>query len=73
MQIDLIVVLFGITIGFFITYLTAPEPKVVMKYPTIDNIQSTTYVDEKGLCYKYVAEEIDCDKINRVQDNSSTR
>ena len=60
MEIDLLIVLFGICIGFFITYLTAPEPRVVIKYPTIDNIQSTTYVDENGQCYKYFAEEVRC-------------
>lgn len=61
MEIDLLVVLFGILLGFFITYITSPPPQIVVKYPTIDNIQTTTYVDENGQCYKYFAEEVKCE------------
>ncbi|AVL94906.1 hypothetical protein ma520 [Moumouvirus australiensis] len=59
-KIDIFFIILGLFLGFFIIYVTTPPPKVVFKYPTIDNIQSTTYVDNNGNCYKYYAKEIMC-------------
>lgn len=66
-KVEIFFIILGLFLGFFITYITAPAPKIVIKYPTIENIQSTTYVDENGQCYKYYAREVPCrtsDKIN---------
>ena len=60
MRIIIWYVLLGLFLGFLIIYLTSPPPKVVIKYPTIENIGNTTYVDENGQCYKYYAREISC-------------
>ena len=60
MKIIIWYVLLGLFLGFLIVYLTSPKPKVVIKYPTIENIGTTTYVDEKGQCYKYYAKEVPC-------------
>lgn len=60
MKIIIWYVLLGLLLGFLIVYFTSPKPKVIVKYPTIDNIGNTTYVDEKGNCYKYYAKEITC-------------
>ena len=59
-KIDIFFILLGLCLGFFVVYVTTPAPKIVMKYPTIDNIQDTTYVDENGVCYKYYAIEVPC-------------
>jgi hypothetical protein len=52
--------LLGLLLGFFIIYLILPSPQMIIKYPNIDNIHNTTYVDENGLCYKYHADEVAC-------------
>ena len=60
MRIIILYVFLGLFLGFLTVYLTASSPKVVFKYPTIENINSTTYIDENGQCYKYYAKEIPC-------------
>lgn len=59
-KVDFFFILFGLFIGFFIVYITSPGPKVIIKYPTIDNIHNTIYVDKNGICYKYYAKEVPC-------------
>jgi hypothetical protein len=61
----------GLFIGFFLVYITTPQPKIVLKYPTIDNIGNTTYVDDNNVCHKYYAIEIPCSdlKNNHQMDN----
>lgn len=60
MKVNLLFIFLGLCIGFFLVYITSPAPKVILKYPTIDNIQNTTFVDEGGKCYKYFAIEVSC-------------
>lgn len=62
MKVEIFYIILGLALGLFIIYVTSEPPKVVLKYPTIENIQNTTYVDDKGQCYKYYAIEIDCNK-----------
>ncbi|XWV24831.1 hypothetical protein QJ856_gp0952 [Tupanvirus deep ocean] len=59
-KVEIFFILLGLFLGFFIIYITTPPPRIVLKYPTMDNIQNTTYVDDKGQCYKYYAVEIQC-------------
>uniref|UniRef100_A0A6C0C8B9 Uncharacterized protein n=1 Tax=viral metagenome TaxID=1070528 RepID=A0A6C0C8B9_9ZZZZ len=59
-QIDIFYIFVGLCVGFFIVYVTSPPPKIVIKYPTLENIKDTTYIDEKGQCYKYYSKEIKC-------------
>lgn len=53
-------------IGIFITYIAAPQSKVIYKYPTLQNAGKVTYVDDAGVCYKYKATQVECpaDKSN---------
>ena len=67
MKIIIWYVLLGLVLGFLIVYLTSPKPKVVIKYPTIENIGTTTYVDEKGQCYKYYAKETPCNERSELR------
>ena len=60
MKIDILFLLIGLFVGFFLVYVTSPAPKIILKYPTLDNINSTTYVDEAGKCYRYYAKETSC-------------
>lgn len=60
LKVNIFYILLGLFLGFFIIYVTTPQPKVVLKYPTIENIQNTTYVDNAGNCFKYYAKEVPC-------------
>lgn len=59
-KVEIFYIVLGLFIGFFIIYITTPPPKLIFKYPTLENIQDTTYVDENGICYQYYAREISC-------------
>jgi len=61
MKVEIFFIFLGLCLGFFFIYVTASPPKIVLKYPTIDNIEQTTYIDEAGECYKYYAVETKCD------------
>ena len=58
--IDPFVFLISLAVGIFYTYLTAPKPKIVIKYPTPFNSKKLTYVDDAGVCYKYRTETVQC-------------
>lgn len=60
MKVDILFIMLGLFLGVFIVYVTTPPPRVVLKYPTIDNINNTTYVDNNGQCFRYYAREIPC-------------
>jgi hypothetical protein len=60
LKVEIFYILLGLFIGLFVIYITTPAPKVILKYPTLDNIQNTTFIDENGQCYKYYAQEIPC-------------
>ena len=62
MKITLFYFIVSLAIGIMILYIIHPQPKIVIKYPTIDNMSKTIYKDDKGTCYNYKKEEIDCSK-----------
>ena len=64
MKVEIFYIIIGLFLGFFIVYLVTPPPKVILKYPTLENIHDTVYIDKNGLCYKYYAKEISCNNIN---------
>ena len=56
-------------IGILFCYLNAPQPTVIVKYPTPYN--EVSFKDNVGNCYKYVPEKTQCknDTINvKVSD-----
>jgi hypothetical protein len=52
----------GIVIGIIAVLFVKPQKNVVYKYPTPDNAGKVTYKDKNGICYKYTAKQVDCDK-----------
>lgn len=58
----LIPFLIGIGAGLVVLAIYTPEKRVVFEYPHPDNVQSRIYRDKNGICYKYNAAEVDCDK-----------
>jgi len=65
LKVEIFYIFLGLFIGFFIIYVITPPPKIVLKYPTLENIQNTTYVDENDQCYKYYAKEKPC-PLNKI-------
>jgi hypothetical protein len=47
-------------IGALYIYLTNDYKKVIVVYPTPDNVEKNTYVDKANNCFKYVLDEINC-------------
>jgi hypothetical protein len=60
MKLKVFYILLGLFIGFFMIYITYEPPKIIVKYPTIDNIEKTIYTDNNSNCYKYYAKETSC-------------
>lgn len=50
---DYICFISGIIISILVIKLLLPTPKQVKLYPNINNYKYITYVDEKGVLYKY--------------------
>lgn len=50
----------ALCVGLLYTYVTAPQPKIVVKYPTPHNAGKITYVDDAGVCYKYKVKPAQC-------------
>ena len=63
-KVEIFYIILGLFLGFFIIYITTPPPKIILKYPTIENIKNTTYVDKNGQCYKYYAKDIPCPQVS---------
>lgn len=51
--IDPFYFLIAFCVGLLYTYVSAPKPQIVVKYPTPFNAGKITYVDDAGVCYRY--------------------
>jgi hypothetical protein len=61
-HIRIIPLALGIVIGIIIIFFVKTDKNVVRKYPTPDNCGKLVYKDKNGVCYKYNAKQVDCDK-----------
>ena len=59
-KISLFYFIVSFFIGTMIIYIIHPKPKVVIKYPSIENIYKTVYKDDNGTCYNYEKENTTC-------------
>lgn len=48
-------------LGILYVYISAPQKKIIIKYPTPFNANNTMYQTEDKLCYKYKVIEEKCD------------
>ena len=47
-------------IGILYVYISAPKPRIIIKYPTPFNADKIVYKNDNDVCYKYKVEEIKC-------------
>uniref|UniRef100_A0A6C0BLB6 Uncharacterized protein n=1 Tax=viral metagenome TaxID=1070528 RepID=A0A6C0BLB6_9ZZZZ len=58
--IDPLSFLIALCVGLLYTYLSAPHPQIVIKYPTPYNAGKITYIDQNDVCYKYHIRKVTC-------------
>jgi dTDP-D-glucose 4,6-dehydratase len=58
--IDIRIFLISLSIGLFYIYIAEDYKKVIVMYPTPDNIKNTQYKDKTGNCFSYNLKEIKC-------------
>lgn len=64
----------GLIIGLIIVFCIKPTKNIVHKYPTPENAGKLTYKDKNGVCYKYTAKQVECDKNeSRLKDFPITK
>jgi hypothetical protein len=54
--------IFGVIIGIVAIFFVQPSKNIVHKYPTPETADKLIYKDKNGVCYKYSAKEVNCDK-----------
>ena len=59
-KIDIPIFFLSFIVGLFMCYITHPQPKIVIKYPTPDG--EDIFIDDSNSCYKYISEEVECPK-----------
>ena len=58
--IDIRIFIISLAIGLFYIYIAEDYKKVIIIYPTPDNIKNTQYKDKTGNCFSYNLKEIKC-------------
>ena len=58
--IDVRIFIISLAIGLFYIYIAEDYKKVIVIYPTPDNIKTTQYKDKTGNCFSYNLKEIKC-------------
>lgn len=58
----LIPFIIGLALGYVVLFWYKAPPIVTYEYPNPANMEHKIYKDANGICYKYNAEEINCDK-----------
>jgi hypothetical protein len=61
-HIKLVPFIIGIVLGIIAVVFVKPEQTVVYKYPNPATADKTVYKDKNGICYRYRANKVDCDK-----------
>lgn len=61
-HIKLAPLLLGLLLGIIGILFIKPEQSITYKYPTPATAEKTIYKDKNGVCYRYDAKEVECDK-----------
>lgn len=52
----------GLAVGVLLIVFYKAAPIVVYNYPHPQNVRDRVYRDTNGVCYKYNAQEVECDE-----------
>jgi len=58
--INFAIFLISLALGLLFVYLSNPDVKKIIVYPTPDNVDSIQYKDKTGNCFKAQSNEITC-------------
>jgi hypothetical protein len=73
-HLRIIPLVFGIVIGIIAILFIKPSKNVIHKYPTPSTAGKLIYKDKNGVCYKYNAKQLECDKNeSRLKDFPITK
>lgn len=61
-HIRLVPLISGLIVGIIAILCIKQQKTVVYKYPTPESAGKVIYKDKNGVCYKYSANEVNCDK-----------
>jgi len=60
LPIDPWIFLISFSIGMMIAYIATPPPRVIIKFPTLENAGKILYKDDVGVCYRYHPQRVNC-------------
>ena len=58
--IDIRIFLISLALGLFYIYISDEYKKIIIIYPTPDNVKTTQYRDKTDNCFSYNLNEINC-------------
>lgn len=61
-HIQIIPLVIGLLVGVVAVVMIKPQQNIIYKYPIPDTADKIVYKDKNGVCYKYKATKVDCDK-----------
>ena len=53
--------LIGFVVGIVGILIVKPKPRIILKYPHPNNVETLVYKDPNGICYSYKSKEVQCD------------
>lgn len=56
----------SLAIGLFLVYITNPDPKIIVVYPTTNNVNKIQYVDKADNCFTYTPYKVKCPSDNSL-------
>jgi hypothetical protein len=60
LPIDPWIFLISFSIGMMIAYIATPPPRVIIRFPTLNNAGKILYKDDAGVCYRYLPQKVSC-------------
>ncbi len=58
--INIPVFLVSLAFGLFAVYITMPDTRTILVYPTPENIDLIQYRDKTGTCFHYTQRAVEC-------------
>lgn len=59
-KINIKIFLIALFIGLYISYVTTPNPEIIIKYPTPENSDTKIYKDNADNCFRFISNEVPC-------------